>query len=238
MELHNTNEDVVIAQVNDIFDFFDKNESSDGICTCEQCRMDTACFVLNRIEPRYIVSNRGAVRIEQESIANQQKEADIVAMIHEGIKRVNHNKRSSSDHAANVNSRIDGDTPTFNIPTMIGRLFDGANFAPISDVKVELHRDGILVPMVDSNWQNPYHLIQHSEGTFTFWPAPIPAEAANIHTSFEFSVTVKAPGFEELNHFFKIPVISEIRNVIAFSRDRTFKLPDLYIFPPGGNEYL
>jgi competence protein ComFB len=231
MELHNTNEDIIIAEVNDIFDTLQENENSDNICCCDQCRMDTACYVLNRIEPRYIVSNRGAVRIEQETLANQQKEADIVATIHEGIKQVAHNKRPS-----HRSGRNDIHAPVFNMPTIIGRLFNGLNFAPVADVKIDLRCNGNLVTMVDNNWQNPYHLMPHSEGTFTFLPAPILAESVGIHRSFEFSVRATVPDFEEMNHFFKVPVISESKSIITYSRNRTFKLPDLYLFQPGEEE--
>jgi competence protein ComFB len=87
--------------------------------------------------------------------------------------------------------------------------------------------------MKDSNWQNPYNLVPNTEGTFTFWPNPIPAEGVDLHKTFEYSIKIEAPGFETLNHFFKIPVISEIQSASSFSMDRTFKLPDLYMFPPG-----
>jgi competence protein ComFB len=236
MELHNTNEDVVLAEVNDIFDAFEKNGNPEKICTCNQCRMDTVCYVLNRIEPRYILSNRGAVRIEQESIANQQKGADIVSKIYDGLRHVAHNKRPSS-HENNKNGKVDTNKPVFNIPTIIGRLFNGTNFAPITDVKVELLRNGDLVQMMDNNWQNPYNLGNYHAGTFTFWPAPIPAEDAEIHRLFEFAIKAEIPGFETLNHFFKVPVTSELKNITAYSRDRTFKLSDLYLFPPGGEEF-
>jgi competence protein ComFB len=237
MELHNTNEDIVIAQVTDIFNALEQSENPEHICTCDQCRMDTACYVLNRIEPRYIVSHRGAVRIEQESIANQQKDADIVAMIHEGIAQVNHNKRPSSVHNARYHSSANQHKPVFNIPTIIGRVFNGTNFSPMSGINIDLLRNGDIVPMLDNNWQNPFPLVEHSEGTFTFWPAPILAEAENEHKSFEFCVRINAPDFEELKHFFKIPVISEPKNIMAFSRDRTFKLPDLYLFAPGEENF-
>ncbi len=233
MELHNTNEDIVISQITDIFNALERGANPNGICTCDQCRMDTACYVLNRIEPRYIVSNRGAVRVEGESIANKQKEVDIVAMIHEGMEQINRNKRLSSSHLVRTSASAVASKPVFNIPTIIGRVFNGTNFAPMEDINIDLLRNGDMVSMIDNNWQNPFHLVRYSEGTFTFWPAPILAEEEKLHRFFEFSVRIKAEGFEELRHFFKIPVRSELKNITAFSRDRTFKLPDLYLFQPG-----
>ncbi|MDR1220814.1 MAG: late competence development ComFB family protein [Treponema sp.] len=233
MELHNTNEDVVIAQVNDMFNMFEQSDNIENICTCEQCRIDTACYVLNRIEPRYIVSNRGAVRIEQNSIENQQRGADIVVMIREGITQINHNKRPSSTHEIKKEESPVPATPVFNLPAISGRVFDGANFAPMADIDVELLRSGEMVAMVDNNWQNPFHLIEQSKGTFSFWPAPVLAKEASMHAMFEFSVRINAQGFDDLDYFFKIPVKSEQRSVTTFLLSRSFKLPDLYLFPPG-----
>lgn len=236
MELHNAAEDIVLSQINEIFNTLERNKDVEKLCTCDQCRMDTACYVLNRTTPHYIVSNRGVARAEQETIEKQQKEADITTLIYEGISRVNHNQRPNFTHSAHGATGAGSHLPVYNIPTIVGRLFDGANFAPISGVKVELYRNGDLVIMKDGNWQNPYHLVHNTEGTFTFWPNPVPAESANSHKVFEFTVRVESPDFETLNHFFKIPVISDIDAAGTFSLARTVKLPDLYLFPPGGDE--
>jgi competence protein ComFB len=235
MEIHNTTEDMVFAKVEEIFDSISRDGNPENFCLCYQCRMDTACYVLNRTPPRYIVSNRGVARVEQENLERQQKDADIAALVYEGLKRVNHNQRPNAPHQNGVVPAA-VNTPVFNIPTIVGRLFNGTNFAPMSNVRVELHRNGELVSMKDNNWQNPYNLVANTEGTFTFWPTPIPAEEADLHRIFEYSVRLEAPGFEVLNHFFKIPVISEIQSAAVYSMDRTFKLPDLYMFPPGGDE--
>jgi competence protein ComFB len=183
--------------------------------------------------PRYVVSNRGVARIEQITIERQQYSADITALVWEGLKRVQHNRRPT-DHLLKSEEEAVG--PVFNFPTIIGRLLNGGNFEPLSGVSVELRREGELVKVRDQNWQNPYSLVANTEGTFTFWPYPETAAGADIRASFEFSIRVEAPGFEMLNHFFSIPVISAESALRSYSMARTFKLPDLYMFPPGGEE--
>jgi competence protein ComFB len=238
MELHNTMEDLVLTRVGEIFTNMEKSNNPDQLCTCDQCRLDTACYVLNRINPYYIVSNRGAARAEQETIRKQQMDADIVAFVYEGIRRVNHNLRPTSAHGSKQTETSGQMSPAFNIPSIAGRVFDGSNFAPIAGVKVELFRNGELVPMKDNNWQNPCTLVSHTEGTFTFWPSPLPAVESNLHRIFEFNVRIESREFETLNHFFKIPVISEVSAASSFSLVRTVKLPDLYLFPPGNDDDL
>jgi competence protein ComFB len=236
MEIHNTVEDLVFAKVNEIFDSIEKNGNPDHICTCQHCRTDTACFVLNRTKPRYIVSNRGVARTELEPIEQQQKGADIITLIYEGMKQVNHNQRPFSRHTGVAENTALSEKPVFNIPTIIGRLFNGLNFAPMADIKIELRQDGKLVEMKDHNWQNPYHLVSHIEGTYTFWPRPIPADKAGIHKIFEFAIQIEEPGFERMYHIFNIPVLSELKTANSFSMGRTFKLPDIFMFPPGGDD--
>jgi competence protein ComFB len=236
MELHNTVEDLVFALVDEIFANIEKGNNPDKLCTCNQCRVDTACYVLNRTSPHYIVSNRGAARVEQETIRKQQQDADVASLVYEGIRRVNHNQRPSTLHGAKQIKENVVQTPVFNIPTVVGRIFNGLNFAPIAGVAVQLFSNGSLVAMKDSNWQNPCILVPNTEGTFTFWPNPIPTETNNTHRIFEFNVRIESEEYETLNHFFKVPVISDAQVESTFSLVRTVKLPDLYLFPPGSDE--
>jgi len=237
MELHNTVEDVIIARVDGIFEVIKKEKNPHNLCLCDHCRMDTICYVLNRTPPHYIVSSRGVARVQGESLERQQQEADITAMIYEGLKRVNHNQRPNFDHSpGEAESGPESNVPVFNIPTIMGRLFNGNNFAPLSGVEVKLFRNGQLVPMKDKNWQNPCNIVSNTEGSFSFWPASVPAASAEDHEIFEYSLQVSAPEFETLIHFCKIPVVSEIQAKGSFTLERTFKLPDLYMFPPGEAE--
>jgi competence protein ComFB len=239
MEVHNTIEDVVFTAIGEIYDSLNKGDNPRQICTCSQCRLDTACFVLNRTRPHYVISNRGVVRFEQGTIERQQLEADVIALIHEGIKRVSHNQRPYSSHTEDAPLLVPGaptNSPVFNIPTIVGRLFNGINFEPMADIVVELYQNGKLVEMKDKNWQNPYTLVRNIDGAFTFWPEPIPTEKENIRRTFEYTLKIEVPGFEKLVHVFQIPVTSESTLARSYSMNRTFKLQDLYMFLPGEDE--
>ena len=237
MDFHNTVEDIVIARVDEIFDAINKEGKEGKFCTCNQCRMDIICFTLNRMHPHYIISSRGASRVQWESIERQQQIADITALVHEGFKQVNHNQRPFFSHAPDSGGSIpDSKLPVFNIPTIMGRLLNGNNFEPISGIDVELLQNGEKVPMKDRNWQNPCTIVAGTEGKFSFWPAAVAAQDANEHKIFEYSLRVTAPEFEPLVHVFKIPVESKIQAASSFTLERAVKLPDLYMFPPGEAE--
>ena len=236
--LHNIMEDKVISRVDAIFKSIEDEGYTEKYCTCNQCRMDVVCYVLNRLHPHYISSHRGASRVQGEGSEMIQQGADITSLIHEGLKRVNHNRRPNFAHSSDKGEIVPSNQrePVFNIPTIMGRLFNGDNFAPIHEAVVELLWNGELVSMKDNNWQNPYRLVPHAEGIFSFWPAPAITTNVDARKIFEYTARVSAPGFEILNHFFKIPLVSEPQVNVSFTLDRTFKLPDLYLFPPGEAE--
>lgn len=230
MNIHNTTEDMVLQIIADVCKSLER-ENSDEICTCAQCRLDTACYVLNRAHPHYIVSNRGVARAGLEVFECQQEEADLITLVHEGFKRVSQIKRPGTDHSHFDDiEEVTCNVPVFNIPTIIGRVFNGLDFSPMADTIIELRREGKTVAMKDQNWQNPYKLVSNTAGTFTFWPGPIQSKSPDQREEFEYSVRITAPGYDELNHFFKIPVVSEFEVVGSFAMNRTFKLPDLYLF--------
>ncbi|MDR0639620.1 MAG: late competence development ComFB family protein [Spirochaetaceae bacterium] len=243
-KIHNLTEDLVTREVDAICDEIEKSGRKPELCTCDQCRLDAACYVLNRTQPSYVVSNRGVARLERETLERRQKDVDLTVLIYKALEDVAHNRRpyfdhrthtsKAAEHAANgaVNCRA-----VFNIPVIVGRVFNGVNFEPLSGIDVELVQGGELVAMRDANWQNPYRFVKDTEGTFTFWPRPVEAKTEGERAVFEFTVRIETEGFETLNHFLEVQVVSENFADIPFSMDRTFKLQDLYLFPEGAEEY-
>lgn len=236
MEIHNITEDLVMKTVNDVFDEIERTKGDDGPCTCYQCRLDAACYVLNRIPARYVVSSRGVARAETETMERQQEGADVVSLVTEAVHRISKSLRPHFEHASRREGPKGPEGPVYNFPTIIGRIFNGLDFSPFVDIEATLIRDGEPVAMIDPNWQNPYRLVASSPGTFSFWPAPIMAESEGAPRKFGFMLAVSAPGFEDLRYGFEIPLASEKSASAAFSMQRTHKIQDLYLFPPGEDE--
>jgi len=236
MDIHNTSEDIVFNAAQTIFEELQKSGNPDGYCLCEQCRVDTICYTLNRVDPHYIVSNRGFTRFEQTGLKRQQIEADITTLIYKGLRLVNHNMRPTAPHDGSSSQKIKLNSPMFDIPTIAGRIFDGISFEPVVGIEVSLSCEGDIVPMRNNNWQNPYTMVSSTPGSYSFWPAPITAEATDIEKSFKFLIKVHSPDYEILNHFFTITCVSKFHSPDSYALNRTFKLPDLYLFPPGEGE--
>jgi len=236
MDIHNTSEDIVHNLADQIFQEIKKSNNPESYCLCDQCKTDTICYTLNRIEPHYIVSNRGLTRVQQNGMKRQQIEADVTTLIYKGLRLVNHNMRPTAPHDGSNIQKYSIKQPFFDIPTISGRIFDGVSFEPIVNTDVSLLCEGKLISMRNNNWQNPYTLISSTPGGYSFWPTPIPADAPDIESDFKFSINVNSPNYERLDHFFKITIVSKFHTPNSYALNRTFKLPDLYLFPPGEAE--
>jgi len=229
MEVHNVLEDIVINKVNEICDLKAERENNERYANY-QCRLDVACYVLNRVAPEYVVSSRGIAHIESDYMNRMQLEADLVTLINEGIQKVLTTQRPYAEQNAEF-PRPKPKGYFYNFPTIIGRVFNGVNFEPISSAKVYLYENNDLVNMIDPNWQNPYDLATQTAGTFTFWPQPQKTDDKDKRDIVEFEIAIENDKFEPLHHFFRIEVHSENEYIDALHLSRTFKIKDLYLFP-------
>lgn len=231
MYIHNLMEDLVKHTVNELFETVRVNRDPDW-CTCSQCKMDVVCYVLNRLKPEYVVSSRGIAYTDHDYGERLQLKADITSMAREGWSRIDSAKRPNHAHE---NGEADSEVktskgPMFNLPPIMGRVFNGLNFEPIYGATVSLFMGDELIRMIDSNWQNPYQIVKNTAGTFTFWPKPIAAEKSGEKMIGSMRVRIELPEFETLNHYCEMEIISEEEGSNRFSMQSMHRLPDLYMF--------
>lgn len=229
MKIHNLMEDIVLDKLHEIFDEEENLIDKKGYCTCYQCRLDVACYVLNRIQNKYVTSSRGLAHLRTEYQTSMQKSADLVSLIHDGIKQVSSTRRPGWDHNEHE-ERPTPEGPLYNFPTIMGRLLNGTTFEPMQGVKVLLKSGDKNVEMIEPTWQNPYEMVDKTAGTFLFWPHPVPANSPRQTKKFDFELQVDEKGYEELHHFFEIELNSEPSFNNSFHLQRTYKLEDLYLF--------
>jgi competence protein ComFB len=235
MDVHNVIEDLVFKSVDDLFQAERINKTL-GFCTCDQCKLDVACYILNRVAPEYIVSGRGATRSNTEYQNKVQRQADISVLASEGWHKINQTKRPHFEHSDKQNKPHYPTPPVFNFPTIMGRLFNGQTFAPMDGIKVTLYHKNELVKMIDPNWQNPCALFSGTGGTYIFWPFPLRADSEGESRVFEFEMRASAPGFDELAHFFTLRVNAEAVVQDQFSLQRQHTIQDLMLFAPEDND--
>jgi Late competence development protein ComFB. len=117
MDIHNISEDSVITAVEEMFEAVKTRGNPEKLCLCDQCKLDTVCYSLNRVEPRYIVSNRGLTRVEREGSERHQAHADIAALVYKGLQQVNHNLRPTASHdgtSIDIVRKLSFDIPTID----------------------------------------------------------------------------------------------------------------------------
>jgi competence protein ComFB len=232
MDIRNIMEDAVKVLVEELFEREDR-EKRLGYCTCDQCKLDVECYVLNRVKPEYIVSSRGLAYSEKEGLDKVQRQADLISLVKEAWGKVSHTPRLSTDHLGKKAPAAAREGPVYNFPTIMGRVFDGRTFAPLGEGAVRLLADGKDADMVDPNWQNPFILAGATGGTFIFWPRTIAASPEEGERKFIFEVKVDVPALEGLSHFVEITIAPERSARLDFSLQRVHKVPDLYLFPQG-----
>lgn len=227
MNVHNVMEELVFTEVNGLFDTAIANKAPWLTCSCSQCRLDTICYVLNRIQPRYIKSGRGLAYSQlEDSFDKAQLAADINRIGLEGMKQVLSSKRPHAEERTDL-----PEGPVFNFPTIVGRILDGTTFEPVRDVSVELLLDGKTAESIDPSWENPYHITTHTPGTFTFWVKPVGAKKDGVKKVFSFEIRAEINGYDPLNHFFELGVTSEAFLRTAYTAEHSFILSDLHVFP-------
>jgi len=229
MNVHNLMEELVYSGVNELFDTAIEAKADWLTCSCEQCRLDTICYVLNRIPPHYIKSGRGLAYAQTEdSIDKMQLMADINRIALEGMKQVLHTKRPNHNTLADL-----PEIPVFNFPTILGRILDGCTFEPAKNIKVLLLLDGKPAESIDSTWDNPFTITTHTPGTFTFWVKPESAKKEGLRKVFPFELNVDVEGHDPIRYYFEVAATSESVIRTAVNTDHSLFLPDLHLFPCG-----
>lgn len=229
MNVHNLMEDIVIKSVNKIYDTIKESGAAWLSCDCENCRLDTVSYVLNRIPPKYVISGRG-VTYAADTIYSQQMAADIDSLALEGIRIVSNTKRPFHTHDRKE-CTVEGDSkPAFNFSTFMGSILDGTTFEPVTGATLLLKLDGKQVEMADKTWSNPYTTVKSTKGKYSFWVKSISADKAGISKTFHFSLEVKAPNYEPFVYHFEIPLISEPGTRKELDSTYSLKLKDLVLF--------
>ena len=232
MNVHNLMEDLVIQNVNKMYEQVKEAKAAWLSCDCENCRLDTVSYVLNRIPPKYIVSGRGVTHAS-ETLSNKQLLADVDALILEGMRTVSSTKRPFHNNTRQDCSVAADNNPSFNFPTFTGTILDGSTFEPITDAEIIMKMDGNPVEMIDKTWSNPYKTCRSTKGTFSFWAKAIKANSEGEQKKFAFTFEISAPGYTGTTYNIVLPLISEGSSRKEIDSTYFLKLKDFILFKEG-----
>jgi competence protein ComFB len=128
---------------------------------------DIAAYVLNRVPPRYVTSERGILHGKlQARLATQQK-TDIFMLIYEAIEVI---KKRRNNETKPGHTKFN-DLSLKGFPHIIGQVLEETTFSIIPDVEITLFNGKNRCGMVDTDWKNPYKTNKSTMGYYHFWPA-------------------------------------------------------------------
>ena len=229
MFFHNVMEEILYKEVNRLYDEAKKNEEKWLVCDCIQCRVDSMCYALNRVKPRYIKSSKGlAYFFQLEFNRGSQFFIDVSSVAMESMRVVQSNRRPHTSDE--MEEDITTYKAAFNFPTIKCKINDGNNQNPMNDVVVSLFMDDKLVDQMDILWDNPYTVHSSMGGVCTFWPKTQKADAEGITKDFNFVLVVEKEGYESVKQAFTISVTSTKNASQNFDITSCHEIKDIYMF--------
>jgi len=206
MTIRNIMEDIVKSAVSEVM----KNEP--GLAENKSNRDDITAFVLNRISPRYITSERGILHGEIDVRHATQQRMDILFLVYEAIAQIK-NRR-----ATEVPQKSREKKEQHVLPHIIGQVLEESTMSVIPDVEICLLFEGKPAVMADSDWKNPYRSHSSIMGYYHFWPEFIPGrmkEGGKVR----FELLFSREKFEELR------IGIAIESIRGSSKRDSFRVP-------------
>jgi competence protein ComFB len=148
-------------------------------------RDDIIAYVLNRVQPKYVTSERGLLYGILDAKYHVQQRVDILFLIYEAIHMIQ-NRRDSNNA---VKETVIPEKNAY-LPHIVGQVLEDSSLTIVPDVEVMLMYGGVPAAMVDSDWDNPYLTISATKGHFHFWPKYIDKEMGK-ESHIPFSITFR-----------------------------------------------
>jgi competence protein ComFB len=197
MAVKNLMEDVVLSTIDEILV---EEKYFAGI---DRFKQDIAAYVLNRVPPKYITSERGILHGKLEARFLFQQKTDILFLINEALDVIK--SRRDIPTEPRLSEFIASHDLFF--PLIIGEVLEETTFSIIPDVEVALMYNGKPVKMVDPTWENPYRTGRGTLGYYHFWP-DVDTENMNVQSEVPFTIRFNHPKFREKEIDVKIAVSS------------------------------
>ena len=170
MKLKNYQEDLVLQAISIAL------ENRPELSEDEVAVNDIAAFVLNRLPPRYIMSERGFTRLvsEEEEPSDERRDVatmvQLLVLVNRGIELVENRRKPSSDNPQEVLTREDQIMPVLNFPQIVGKVVDARDDRAVANATVTLYVDDEIADPAEPGWPNPFMTSLATRGYYSFWP--------------------------------------------------------------------
>lgn len=185
MAIRNIMEDLVTSVV---YEVLSKDKEMEHL---EVYFDDIVAYVLNRITPRYVTSERGILHDRIDFSRSAQQKSDILFLAHEALGHVNSRRSAQAPPSKGAATSL-----ARSFPHILGEVLEETTFGPVSGIEIALLHRGKLAEMIDPQWPNPYRTIKATRGFYHFWPKFVDGEMSEAG-SIEFLLRFTHPSLEE-----------------------------------------
>ncbi len=187
----------------------------------EKGRLDIIAYVLNRVKPKYTVSQRGQIHIINNLKESLNERVNIVKLVFEALNIVL-KRRTGEREDVDFSISFDHTLDYFVFPAFIGAVYDD-QLNPLEGSEITLYIDGKKAEMITQNWQNPVKLSLASHGYYSFLPMPIPGSGER---TFDIKIVIEYNDrTKEINE--KITLGAETPSIAINSLNRVHKIGEL-----------
>jgi competence protein ComFB len=180
----NIKEDIIYNIVNEVL------KSDKDIKNLKLHKDDVVAYILNRIPPKYITSERGVLHGKLEARYIIQQKTDILLLLYEAIEVFSKRRpteKGDEDDDVNIEK--------CRFPHIFGEILEETTFTIVTDVEVSLLYDGKPSKMINQGWKNPYITNKATMGFYHFWP--IYEDEMGDPKKVSFQLDFKHPKFKE-----------------------------------------
>lgn len=200
MKLKNYQEEIVLSLVPIVL------EDRADLASDDALLHDVAAYVLNRVPPRYIVSERGFTRIASEAWLADDTESfemsndlipvvELLILINKAIDVVTRRRSGLGEiDSSEAEPLLTPDGKLLyrhSFPQVVGRAVDHQTREPVIGAAITLQVDSDGPASSEPGWHNPYHTNDGTKGYFSFWPRSVhrPGEKHEFRLTLTFEHT-------------------------------------------------
>jgi competence protein ComFB len=179
-----------------------KKEKNSNITSHKKA--DIIAYVLNRVPPLYVTSERGLLYGMMNTRYKTQQHVDILLLVYEAIQKII-DRRDSNNALEGIITAEDSAA----LPHIVGQVLEESTLAIIPDVQVTLMYGAARASMVDPSWDNPCKTNQATKGHYHFWPK-YSKEKMGTGTSARFTITFTHPRCDERSIDVDLEIIQKV----------------------------
>ncbi|MGC8765135.1 MAG: late competence development ComFB family protein [Brevinematia bacterium] len=215
-DLKNVVEDIVIEQIekleNDLNEKLDVNQ-----------KKEVAAYVLNRVKPMYITSNKGFTNLISTYRSDPQFITDIILKINEAFKII----KKSSLQLSKI--ELEREKLYYVFPKIYGRVISSKKLTPLESAVVSLYINEVLVESLFQLWRNPTEILPIDNGIFSFAPKPILASPPYEKRNFVLKINIQSGEGNYEKVFFLNLKPSPLTNIKTDFHENVLQVEDIYV---------